>query len=537
MSSHSLKHGPQSLSKLTEALKQAGNLVSEPEQFLNNALPKITDIAYDSRHVTEGSAFFCIPGEKTNGNQFIEAALKAGASAIFTEAAPTAAPSAQTTFVLVKNARLALAQAASAFYDHPSEKMRLLAVTGTNGKTTTTHLLEHILATHKLPVGLIGTLGARTSVPSNGGANAGQYIDTKHTTPQASDLQRILFEMHESGVTHVAMEVSSHALALDRVAACDFATAALTNLTQDHLDFHKTMENYFLAKQILFTDLGKSTQKNKTAIVNADDEYAKRFLDSIDKAIKVWTYAWKAPADAYVISASFDFSGTKLELVTPSGPLFLDLKLNGVFNVYNVMAAILMALAEGVPLSTCKSALEAFSGVAGRFESVLANATTTASASKHKQPLCLVDYAHTPDGLENVLKSARALVPADGQLLVVFGCGGDRDSSKRPQMGQIAENLADQLFVTSDNPRSEDPQQIIADILAGIKRIKSVKVDVDRAAAIEEAVRSAGAEDVIVIAGKGHETYQILADRTIDFDDRAVARAALSKHLNKVNSQ
>jgi len=534
LSSHSLKHGPQSLSKLTEALKQAGNLESEPEQFLSNALPKITDIAYDSRRVTEGSAFFCIPGEKTNGNQFIEAALKAGAAAIFTEASPACEPSAKTTFVLVKNARLALAQAASAFYDNPSQKMRLLAVTGTNGKTTTTHLLEHILAFHKVPVGLIGTLGARTSVPSDD-TKSGQYIDTKHTTPQASDLQRILFEMHESGVTHVAMEVSSHALALDRVAACNFASAALTNLTQDHLDFHKTMENYFRAKQILFADLGKSTQQNKTAIVNADDEYAKRFLDSIDKTIKVWTYAWKAPADAYVISASFDFAGTKLEIVTPSGPLFLDLKLNGVFNVYNVMAAILMALAEGVPLLTCKSALEAFSGVAGRFESVLANVST--SASDNKQPLCLVDYAHTPDGLENVLKSARALVPADGQLLVVFGCGGDRDSSKRPQMGQIAENLADQLFVTSDNPRSEDPQQIIADILAGIKRIKSVKVDVDRAAAIEDAVRSAGAEDVIVIAGKGHETYQILADRTIDFDDRAVARTALSKHLNEANSQ
>ena len=532
MSSHSLKHGPQSLSKLTDALKQAGNLVSEPEQFLNNALPKITDIAYDSRHVTEGSAFFCIPGEKTNGNQFIEAALKAGAAAIFTEAAPAGAPSAKTKFVLVKNARLALAQAASAFYDNPSQKMRLLAVTGTNGKTTTTHLLEQILAFSDIPVGLIGTLGARTRAPAHG-EDSGQYIDTKHTTPQASDLQRILFEMHESGATHVAMEVSSHALALDRVAACDFASAALTNLTQDHLDFHKTMENYFLAKQILFSDLSKSKQPNKTAIVNADDEYAKRFLESIGDGIKVWTYAWKAPADAYVISAEFSFAGTQLTIMTPSGPLYLDLKLNGVFNVYNVMAAILMALAEGVPLPKCKFALEAFAGVAGRFESVIADP----KAPNLKQPLCLVDYAHTPDGLENVLKSARALVPANGQLLVVFGCGGDRDSSKRPQMGQIAENLADQLFVTSDNPRSEDPQQIIADILAGIKRIKSVKVDVDRAAAIDEAVRSAGVDDVIVIAGKGHETYQILADRTIDFDDRAVARAALSKHLNKVNSQ
>jgi UDP-N-acetylmuramoyl-L-alanyl-D-glutamate--2,6-diaminopimelate ligase len=497
---------------MVDVLRRAGNLV--------NAQPgkdaSISALAYDSRNVTAGSAFFCIPGEKSDGNRFIPEAIKKGSTVIFTEN-ESKVDGLSASLVRVLDIRLALAQVADAFYGHPSTRLRLIGITGTNGKTTTTHLVEHIFVHAGLKVGLIGTLGVRTNVD---GKRA--YTDMHHTTPQASDLQMLLWEMQSTGVTQVAMEVSSHALVLKRAACCNFASACLTNLTQDHLDFHKTMEHYFQAKKLLFEDLNSSTQTNKTAVLNADDPSCARFLEVIEAPIKVWQYGWQKGAHAYVEEASFDFTGTKLRLATPAGSMALKLRLNGKFNVYNVMAATLLALAEGVSLEDCRDALADFDGVSGRFETVVAPAPF-----KERQPLCLVDYAHTPDGLENVLKAARALVPEKGRLVAVFGCGGDRDSSKRPQMGEIAEALADQLYVTSDNPRSEEPQKIIADILAGIKRIKSVEVEPDRAAAIKSAILDASADDIIVIAGKGHETYQILKDKTIDFDDRLVARNAL----------
>jgi UDP-N-acetylmuramoyl-L-alanyl-D-glutamate--2,6-diaminopimelate ligase len=504
----------QPLEPLVDVLRRAGNLLSE--QSGKDA--SVSDIAYDSRNVTAGSAFFCIPGEKSDGNRFIPEAIKRGATVIFTESESAVEElSAPATLVRVSDVRLALAQIADSFYGHPSTKLRLIGVTGTNGKTTTTHLVEHIFAHAGLKVGLIGTLGVRTNVDGKR-----DYTDMHHTTPQASDLQKLLYEMQSTGVTNVAMEVSSHALALKRAACCNFASACLTNLTQDHLDFHKTMEHYFQAKKLLFEDLNRSKQTNKTAVVNVDDPSCARFLEAIEAPVRIWKYGWQKGADAYVEAASFDFTGTKLGLITPAGSLDLKLRLNGKFNVYNVMAAILLALAEGVSLENCRDALADFDGVSGRFEAVMPPAPFN-----ERQPLCLVDYAHTPDGLENVLKSARALVPEKGRLVAVFGCGGDRDASKRPQMGEIAEALADQLYVTSDNPRSEDPEKIIADILAGIKRIKSVKVEPDRAAAIKSAILDSSPEDIIVIAGKGHETYQILKDKTIDFDDRRVAKEAL----------
>jgi len=499
-----------------EHLKSVKNWVA----VSNLAEHSFTDIAYDSRKVTESCAFFCLPGEKTDGNKFIDDALKLGARVIVTENAPNQLKT-DATIIQVKDSRLALAQVASFLYEKPSDKIHLIGVTGTNGKTTTTHLVEHIFAEAGKKIGLIGTLGARTNI-----GQTRTYIDTKHTTPQSSDLQKLLFDMVESAVDCVAMEVSSHALALDRVAECNFSAICLTNLTQDHLDFHKNMEHYFASKRKLFEQLNESQRADKVAVVNRDDEWADRFIEAVKPGVKLVTYGWTKTADLYVETAHFDFSGTDLILGGVLGTVKLKLKLNGKFNVYNVMAALLICANQGISVADCVRALEEFEGVAGRFESVSASRT-------ERQPLCLVDYAHTPDGLENVLKSARALVPPGGKLIAVFGCGGDRDATKRPQMGRIAEELADVVFVTSDNPRSEEPASIIESILGGIQQKNKVKVEVDRARAIELAVEGAGIDDILVVAGKGHETYQILRDKTIDFDDRLVVKSALNNRLSR----
>ncbi len=501
-----------------EHLRAANNLVS-----LSSATgTTFGDIAYDSRKVTTNSVFVCLPGEKTDGNRFINDALALGASTIVSENAVE--NSAVKSFIQVKDARRALAELADFLYDSPSHKVRLIGVTGTNGKTTTTHLVEHIFAEAGKKRGLIGTLGARTNAD-----NQRSYIDMKHTTPQASDLQRLFFDMHNNGVGYIAMEVSSHALALKRVAACQFSSICVTNLTQDHLDFHKDMDNYFAAKRLLFDMLNEGTQEGRTAIVNRDDGWAQRFVDAVRPGVKLLTYGWNQESDLFVKSADFDFSGTDLVLDGLFGVKKLKLKLNGKFNVYNVMAAILLCTSEGISIDACIEALENFAGVSGRFESVITPDLPPAA----KQPLCLVDYAHTPDGLENVLKSARALVPPAGKLVTVFGCGGDRDATKRPQMGKIAELLADVVIVTSDNPRSEDPALIIENILGGIENQTKVRVEADRTKAINLAVSSADDQDVVVVAGTGPETYQILRDKTIDFDDRLVVKKALSDRLSR----
>jgi len=486
---------------------------------------QVKGIRYDSRLVEKGDAFFWIEGQKQDGNTFIQDALKKGASVVISEKRPAGESSLATPFVVVPDVRLALAKASDYFFDRPSTKLRLIGVTGTNGKTTTTHMVEHLLEKAGKKVGLIGTLGARWTRQDGDK----QYEDLKFTTPQASDLQELLASMVSRNLSHVAMEVSSHALALKRVDGCQFASACLTNITQDHLDFHKTMDHYWKSKRLLFSQLSESIQLTKAAVINLDDALAPEFIKSLNKSVRVLSYGWNETADVRAVKADFDFSGTRLELATPEGPMEVSLKLNGVFNVYNAMAALAICINEGIDRADLKEAIECFEGVAGRFEIVRVSGRKNESLA---QPLCLVDYAHTPDGLDNVLKAARKLVPPGGKLFVVFGCGGDRDNSKRPQMGEIAESLADQVFVTSDNPRTEDPQQIIADILAGIKRMKCVKVEPDRSQAIHMAIDEAGDSDVILVAGKGHETYQILADKTIHFDDREVVRKALTSKLN-----
>lgn len=505
--------GPKPLLSLLERV----DLPARPDPTVYPHLTeiKVNGIAHDSRRIKKGDAFFCLTGETHDGNQFIDEAIAAGVSCIFSEQKRNNCP---VPCIVVPDARLALAKVASYFFDYPSRQLRLIGVTGTNGKTTTTHLIEHMFLSSGLRAGLIGTLGARWST-SEGTA----YQQIIQTTPEVSDVQSLLYQMVQDGVSHVAMEWSSHALALNRAASSDFAVACLTNITQDHLDFHKTMEHYWKSKLRLFEQLEMSTQEGKTAIVNNDDPLAHAFVKVGGRSSRVLTYGWDHDADVRVIEAHFDFSGTRLSLKTPAGKVELKLKLNGRFNVYNVMAALITCLSEGLDLLVCKQALEGFLGVPGRFQIV------SAEQERRTEPLCIVDYAHTPDGLDNILKAARALVPSDGRLIAVFGCGGDRDSSKRPQMGEIAEQRADVLVITSDNPRTEDPQAIIYEILAGIKRMQTVNVELDRYKAIHFAIEMASDKDVIVVAGKGHETFQILKDKVIDFDDRKVIQAALEK--------
>ena len=307
------------------------------------------------------------------------------------------------------------------------------------------------------------------------------------------------------------MEVSSHALEQNRVGGCVFKGAVLTNLTQDHLDYHITMDNYFEAKAILF----KSLKPGAFAVINADDEYAQRFLDVIPKGVKVLTYGVKNPADVMAKDIDFSLSGAEFTCETNNyGANHVKLQMNGMFSVYNVLAAISIGLLLGIELESCIKPLESTKGVAGRFEVVA------------KNPLVIVDYAHTPDGLENVLEAAREITPEGSKLICLFGCGGDRDATKRPKMGAIAEKLSDKIVITSDNPRSEDPQQIITDVLSGLKSIntQTVFVEADRGKAIELLKTICDKKDVVVIAGKGHENYQILKDKTIHFDDREQAR-------------
>ena len=504
------------MSALLESFERArvkpGRESLEPSQLGSIVL---SGLSHDSRHVKAGDAFFCLSGEHFDGNNFAKDAVAKGALLVVSE---NASLECSAPVVVVDDVRLALALASNAFYESPSSKLRLLGVTGTNGKTTNTYLVKHILNHAGKQAGLVGTLGSHWT-----GADGIPHVDESlHTTPQAPELQQTLARMLADGISHVVMEASSQALALKRVDGCQFASACLTNITQDHLDFHKTMEQYWHAKLRLFELLNASAAANKHAIVNLDEPYAPQFLKVVSKDVKVLTYSWSGQADLNVRSAQFDFSGTHLELATPAGDCRLHLKLNGPFNVYNVMSALSICLSEGVPLEVCKQALELFAGVPGRFQIV-----SSKEAEAIEEPLCIVDYAHTPDGLRNILNAARTLVPSKGKLIAVFGCGGDRDTSKRPQMGEIAEQLADAVIVTSDNPRTENPEKIISEILAGINRLAAVQVEPDRARAIDQAVTGAQTKDVIVIAGKGHENYQILADKTISFDDRAHVKSAL----------
>lgn len=472
----------------------------------------ISKLVYDSRKVVQGSAFFCIPGVRTDGNEFVAQAVKSGAICIVSEKEQENLSIPQ---IIVDDVRLALAQFSDAFYSHPSRKVRMIGVTGTNGKTTSTHLIEKILNESGQQVGLIGTLGTRTP-----GSNMQEAV---HTTPQAPELQEMISSMAAENCNYITMEVSSHGLFLKRVAGCQFAVAVLTNITQDHLDFHKTMDNYWRAKRILFESLNTSKQSNKAAVVNLDDALASEFLAACGPDVKQITYGFAKKADVHVISSEWKDGRSQLKLKTPAGEMSLSMRIAGRFNIYNAMAAIAVCLHEGISKEQIIKSLEDFKGVPGRFETV--------SIGLANEPLCIVDYAHTPDGLENVLRTAADLKKEGSKLICVFGCGGDRDPSKRPQMGEIAETLADYVIVSSDNPRTENPQEIIANILAGIKRMKNIDVEPDRAKAIRLAVSQAGPNDIVMIAGKGHENYQLVMDQVLPFDDKIEVSKALEERF------
>ncbi len=499
---------------IKELLTKLGGRIEAPQtvQLCVNRL------VYDSRKVEPGVAFFCVPGEKTDGNQFIDDAIKSGAAIIVSEQFHEGLAAVQ---IIVPDVRQALADFADALYGQPSRHLRLIAVTGTNGKTTTTHLIEHILGKSGKLVGLVGTLGSRSP-------DSTEYGDAKHTTPQAPELQEMLAKMLSSKCSHIAMEVSSHSLALKRTAGCHFAVACLTNISQDHLDFHKTMDNYWKSKRMLFESLNRSCQSSKLALVNFDDPLSREFLAICATSVKRLSYGFSKSADVHPLDLQYQQGRSLIRLTTSHGEMQLVTRLVGRFNVYNVMAATAICLEEGVTKDIIEEALAEFDHVPGRFETVSIGCPT--------EPLCIVDYAHTPDGLDNVLRTAAAMKKTNGKLICVFGCGGDRDLSKRPQMGEIAEAIADLVVVTSDNPRTEDPQEIIAHILSGIKRMKTIEVEPDRALAIKIAIEKAGADDIVIVAGKGHENYQLVMNQVLSFDDKVEVRKALESRFAKPQS-
>ena len=464
----------------------------------------VTGVEYDSRRVEPGSLFVCVTGFRQDGHAYAKKAVEAGATALVVEHPLPDLPGVPT--ILVESSRHALARLAVHTCGVPANKLTMVGITGTNGKTTSSHYCEAVLKAKGKTPGLIGTIGARVG---------GQTVPVANTTPESLDLQRLLAMMVEAGDNAAVLEVSSHALSLDRVHGLPFDVGVFTNLSHDHLDFHPTLEDYFQAKNKLFTGLTyRKGRPAPYAVINLDDEHGERIV----KGVKVpfITYGTHPKAHVRASQISVHQDGASFYLETPVGSSRVNLKMSGVFNVSNALAAIGMGLALKTELSEILPAVESVSTVRGRFELV----------REGQDFAVVVDYAHTPDGLENVLSSARKITR--GRLLTVFGCGGDRDRAKRPVMGEIASRLSDLAIVTSDNPRSESPSFIAGEILAGMGGGEHESyVELDRAAAIYKAIHLASPGDTVVIAGKGHETYQIFPDRTIDFDDSEVARQAL----------
>src|SRR5213595_2409060 len=466
----------------------------------------VESIAYDSRRVQRNGMFVALRGEKKDGHHFIDQAIEKGASVIVTEhegAYPRA------TFLVVENTRTALADLSAVFYRYPARNLKLAAVTGTNGKTTTTFLTKHICEAAGLRCGLIGTV--RYEIGE-------RVLPAIRTTPESLDLVELLAQIRDAGCRAAAMEVSSHALAQDRTRGLEWNVAVFTNLTQDHLDFHGTMESYFDSKAKLFAQLGSQRKKPKpVAIVNIDDRYGEQLLDRIGKRVAVVTYGMSVRADFRASNYSVEFSGTSYQLDARGKSYLVRVPLIGRFNVANSVAALAGANALGISLRDAVLSLGKSPQVPGRLELVPAK----------RQFQVFVDYAHTPDALRTVLKTLRELEPH--RLIVVFGCGGDRDRQKRPLMGEMADRLADYSIITSDNPRKEDPRAIIAETEKGFRSNRYEKI-VDRTEAINRAVALAHPRDIVLVAGKGHENYQEFADYTIPFDDMQVARRAIEDH-------
>ncbi|AHV98383.1 UDP-N-acetylmuramoyl-L-alanyl-D-glutamate--2,6-diaminopimelate ligase [Paenibacillus sabinae] len=477
-------------------------------RLIGSGETEITDLQADSRKVKPGDLFICLPGFTVDGHDFAPQAAASGAAALVVERQLDI----DLPQIIVGDSRFAMAVLANTFFGSPSSRMKMIGVTGTNGKTTTTYLIERILEDHGVKTGLIGTIQMRYG---------GVSYPMPRTTPESLELQRALSDMVSQGVQSCVMEVSSHALEQGRVKGTDFRTAIFTNLTQDHLDYHHTMEEYRAAKGLFFARLGNAIsplkEERKYAVLNADDEASTYF--AAQTAAETITYGIDNEAGVRASQISITAKGTSFHVTTFKGNADISLKMVGKFNVYNALAAITAALLEDIPLADIKASLEAVPGVSGRVESV-----------DEGQPYAVVvDYAHTPDGLENVLRTVREF--AEGKVLTVFGCGGDRDRTKRPLMGKIAAKYSDHILVTSDNPRTEDPEAILKDIEAGLVEdgvdTSRYELIVDRREAIGKAIDVASPGDVVLIAGKGHETYQLIGGAVLDFDDRIVAKEAI----------
>ena len=499
----------------------------EIERIRGETLKEIEGIAYHSQQVKKGFLFAAVRGLKVDGHRFIEDALQRGADAILLEEEREIP---QGTGIVVSNSRRALAKISSNFYGNPSSQVKLIGVTGTNGKTTVTCLLESIFKRARHPVGVIGTINYRYGQT---------LISAPNTTPESLDLQRILREMVDEGISHVIMEVSSHGLDLDRVYGCQFDGAIFTNLTQDHLDYHRSLDHYFESKRKLFSDyLMKSPKPGRFAVVNQDDPRGEAIVEGVH--VPVYRYGLAPSGQVFADRMTSTLEGLSIRIQTPQGPLLIHSKLIGGFNLYNIMASVATGVAMTIPLEVLKDGIEFLRGIPGRLEKV----------ENQKGIHILVDYAHTPDALErsisgltSILEENRQASQREEKIITVFGCGGDRDRTKRPVMGEVAGRLSDLVVLTSDNPRTEDPLLILGEVEKGFKKIgleawaseglktwrakKGYLKIPDRREAIRMAVRLARPSDVVLIAGKGHEDYQIIGTKKFPFDDRIEARKAL----------
>ena len=468
---------------------------------------RISSVACDSRKAERGCLFFALPGEKVDGIRFVGDAVARGAVAIASSHARQADISREVAWVELTHGkeRRGLALASANFYRHPADRLRLIGVTGTNGKTTTTFLIDAMLRAAGCTSGLVGTTGYRTPQGSRPALN---------TTPESLDLQQMFAEIRDAGGTHAVLEASSHALAMDRLWGCHLAAAVFTNLTRDHLDYHKNFEDYFAAKRRLFEGTGAGPPD--VAVINADDAYADR-LEGLGR--RTLTYGLKGGADLVAKNVALSFKGVEFTVQTPAGKIEVRSPLVGRINVYNILAAIGAGIALDIPLTRIEEGIAKLTLVPGRFQRI-----------DEGQPfLVIVDYAHTDDALRNLISTAREL-NASGRIITLFGAGGERDRTKRPLMGEAAGSLSDLVVLTSDNPRGEDPLRIINDVVVGLQKVSAkYKTEPDREKALEIALREARAGDIVLLAGKGHETYQVLKDETIEFDDREKAREILRR--------
>ena len=504
------------LGALLEAIK--------PSRVIGRTDLEITGVVSDSREAGPGSLFVAVSGYASDGHRFVAEAAARGAIGIVVNR--PVEPIGPVTLIQVTDSRQALALLATKFFGHPSSRLRVIGVTGTNGKTTTTYLIRQILKAAGRRVGLLGTIAYEIE---------GERLRATHTTPDAPALQRLLTLMADRGIEDVVMEVSSHAMELGRVGGCEFDVVVFTNLSQDHLDFHGTMERYFQAKERLFLELGQEARKteSKRAVINREDPWGQRLLDRLKGAygqapsrVSAVSYGLSPSADIWAEGIRASLNGLEFVAHTPAGSISVRSPLLGIYNVSNILAAIGTGLYCGLAPEILQRGISELKGVPGRFERVEAG----------QDFALIVDYAHTEAALSRLLEAVALLAPK--RILTVFGCGGDRDRGKRIPMGRAAALLSDWVIVTSDNPRTEDPQAIIKEVEAGVEegirrggRASGYQVSADRREAIEKAVALARTGDVVVLAGKGHEDYQLIGGKRLSFDDRAVAREVIQKRL------